>query len=476
MGDRDVKRYSFGLAYSQIVARRRPDSPRWGASVMTITKSRARRTMTFAAIAAAAALAFSAAAPASAADGDGRWYFDALRVAEHHAAGWTGDGVTIAILDGPVNMDVPTLKNANIDVHEPSFCFDEEGSPEPAISSDLSGRNSAYHGTSVVSVIAGTGDGYPGQQGVQGIAPDAKVLYYAVATTVPDDAVGEKISSLEKDGQDLNDDEVSAAMNEAMDAGADIISISSGYNADALNGDAYARAIREGVIVIGSLRNNDDFALSLNFPGGANGAVGVQAADASATIQATDGVPNADTNTMVIAPGIDILTQGASSGNWEDQALNSGTSLAAPMVAGYLALAWQKYPAATGNQMLQSLIRNTGVDDHELQFDQAGQTGYGFVSATHMLRVDPTQYEDVNPLLDVRPVNIPSTAELLAPVKASPTPSNSAVAEPAAEASLAPGALVALLVGGFVVVAGIVLAVVLIVRRSRRAPASENRV
>jgi subtilisin family serine protease len=406
--------------------------------------------------------------PASATDGDGRWYFDALRVAEHHAAGWTGEGVTIAILDGPVNMDVPTLKNANIDVHEPSFCFDDEGNPEPAISSDLSGRNSAYHGTSVVSVIAGTGDGYPGQQGVQGIAPDAKVLYYAVATTVPDDAVGEKISCLEKDGQDLNDDEVSAAMNEAMDAGADIISISSGYNADALNGDAYARAIREGVIVIGSLRNNDDFALSLNFPGGANGAVGVQAADASATIQATDGVPNVDTNTMIVAPGIDILTQGASGGNWEDQALNSGTSLAAPMVAGYLALAWQKYPAATGNQMLQSLIRNTGVDDHELQFDQAGQTGYGFVSATHMLRIDPTQYEDVNPLLDVRPVNIPSKAELFEPAASSPSPSALSRAESESDAS--PQAVwPAVAIAGGVLLLAILGGVILIVRRQRRA-------
>lgn len=429
-----------------------------------------------AAVFAATALLVSVAAqPAGAADGDGLWYFDGARVAEHHADGWTGDGVTIAILDGPVNMDVPTLANANIDVREPSFCFDETGAPGPAISSDLSGPNSAYHGTSVVSVIAGTGEGYDGQQGVKGIAPDAKVLYYAVATSVPDEAVGEQISCLEEDGNDRNSNEVSAAMNEAMDAGADIISISSGYNADALVGGAYARAIREGVIVIGSLRNNDDFVLSMNFPGGANGAVGVQAADPSAAIQTTDGVPNVDTNTMVIAPGIDILTQGTSSGKWEDQALNSGTSLAAPMVAGYLAIAWQKYPDATGNQMLQSLIRNTGVDDHELEFDPTGQTGFGFVSATHMLRVDPTQYEDVNPLLDLRPVNIPSTEELLAPGDAtteSPSPSE---VEPAPEATPEVGMLVPLLVIGLVIIGAAALTVVLLVRRRRRTPANEDR-
>ena len=98
-------------------------------------------------------LAASASSAAAAPADDGLWYFDAANIAAQHDAGITGKGVTIAVLDGPVNTDIPTLKDANIEVREPSFCYTDDHKLAPATSTDLSGPDSAYHGTNVVSYI-----------------------------------------------------------------------------------------------------------------------------------------------------------------------------------------------------------------------------------------------------------------------------------------------------------------------------------
>jgi subtilisin family serine protease len=425
-------------------------------------------------IASLALLAVLAASPtaASAVTGDGLWYFDAAHIADHHAAGITGEGVTIAVLDGPVNTDIPTLKDANVEVRKGSFCYTEDGKVAPATSTDLSGPDSAYHATNVVSYIAGTGDGYPGQQGVKGIAPGAKVLVYAISRLASVVDGGEETSCLEKDGQDLSTEEVGRAMYEAMDAGADIIVIPAGYTGTALAADegAYSRAIREGVIVVGSVANTDDLVVSMGFPAGANGAVGVQAADINGQIQATEGRPNDNYNTMVIAPGIGILTQGERDGDWKSQPITQGTSLAAPIEAGYIALAMQKWPDASGNQILQDLVRSSN-DQGEPIFDP-GLTGFGFATATRMLNRDASQYEDVNPFFDVRRDNQPSVQELLAAPTQTPEPESTTAPVPAADSSPQIGLLFIVLGGVFA--AAVVLVVVFVVRRSRRKPPSGN--
>jgi len=75
--------------------------------------------------------------------------------------------------------------------------------------------------------------------------------------------------------------------------------------------------------------------------------------------------------------------------------------LATPIVAGMLALVASKYPDATGNQLLHSLIANTGSEEHEVRHDSV--YGYGIPNLTRMLAVDPTGYPDVNPLASDTP-------------------------------------------------------------------------
>jgi len=440
------------------------------------------RAATSLALASALALASGASAGAAPVD-EGLWYFDGASIGQAHADGWTGEGVTIAVLDSPINTDLPTLKNANIEVREPSFCFGTDGEPLPAVSSDLSGGGAAYHGSNVASLITGTGDGFPGQTGMKGVAPGADLLYYAVSEFEELVAGGEVISCADADGAPIVDKAVNDAMNEAMDAGADIISISSSLSAGVFVDDAYMRALREGVVVLGGVDNTDTIEVSMGFPAGANGAIGVQAADATGTIATTEGRPNADPNTAVIAPGIGILTQGFLDGqvageepNWERQVLANGTSLATPIAAGYMALAMQKWPDATGNQMIQSLLRNTGGESHELSGDPANLIGFGFASATGMLKADPSGYPDENPLITDSETAIPNLAEITAAMQQQPEPSGEPTgstddsSDNADDSSSVVGIVVGIAIGAVVLIGVIVLVVVLAVRRSRRTP------
>ena len=73
----------------------------------------------------------------------------------------------------------------------------------------------------------------------------------------------------------------------------------------------------------------------------------------------------------------------------------NGTSVAAPIVAGMLALTRQKWPDATGNQILQSLVHTSLNPNHA--WDQ--YTGYGAASLADLIHTDPSQYPDENPII-----------------------------------------------------------------------------
>lgn len=393
---------------------------------------------------------------------EGLWYFDALKVQDAHDAGFTGEGVTIAVLDSPINPDIPTLQGADLRVDETPRCF-VDGRPDPVISTDVR----AIHGTNVVSMILGSGaDG-----GVKGVAPDATVLYYAVAG--PEDASG-FAACLDEAGQETFVS-MADAVDDAVDAGADIVSISMGFFGDLVVSQAVARGLAQGVIFVTGLSNQENGAASLeNFVWSTrmNGGVSVQAFDSSGRIPTHENLlgelePNRDEYVDVAAPGVDVLTLGSSEGDWSQHVLRSGTSFATPIVSGFLAVVAQKYPEATSNQILQSMIHNTGGSDGVASYDPDGRVGYGFVSLTNMLAADPAQYPDENPLLtsdgDPSPEMIQMAAdELAAPETPEPE-------EPAGPGPIG-GLLVVLAVVGALVVAGVIVLVVVLAARRRTRP------
>ena len=120
-------------------------------------------------------------------------------------------------------------------------------------------------------------------------------------------------------------------------------------------------ALRHGVIVVSGRGNfsSDANALDLvgepltinKFPG----FIVTNTVDSSGNIFEDTNVVDGDVS--VLSPSVNVVLYRLT----EDKKAEigaGGTSAATAILSGYLALALQKWPKATGNQILQSLIRN----------------------------------------------------------------------------------------------------------------------
>lgn len=363
----------------------------------------------------------------------GLWYVSQMGIDKAHADGYTGEGVTIAVLDGQINPSVAEFAGADLQVHEPSYCYQTDGQPFPAQATNAP----MSHGTGVTAAILGNGQGNNGEPGTVGIAPGATVKYYAAALSIgeygdwKDDSMDRALACARPSALDDAVSGITPALVEAIDDavadGADIISLSftANYQSEGETPfvEAIARAQRAGVIVVGAVGNERP----LRGVGVMNGNVGVQASDAGGKLL----IPLGDTGPIssdridVVAPGVDILLPASGADHtWAGHEQRTGTSIAAPLVAGALAVLKSKYPEATPSQLIQGLVRNTDTTDHQLYYDTDKYWGYGPVNIAHMLENDPSTYPDENPLIVDTPEAIPSAAELRG--SASPTPEHSA--------------------------------------------------
>ena len=128
-----------------------------------------------------------------------------------------------------------------------------------------------------------------------------------------------------------------------------------------------------------------------------NGTVGVGASDSAGRIQSFS---NYGRGLAVMAPGDRITAHDFATGQTADF---YGTSYATPIVAGFVAVAMQRWPQATGNQIIQALIATATT----------GPTGQPLISPHGLDTTDPAQYPDTNPLLDKFPGTEP-TAQTVA--------------------------------------------------------------
>ncbi|MBU4213094.1 MAG: S8 family serine peptidase [Actinobacteria bacterium] len=324
-------------------------------------------------------------APAVRADPtDGTWWYDTLDGAELAAQGATGAGVDVAVVDAGISPAAPLLAGARLDVYAPATCLDEAGAATSvAVGSELSDATS--HGTNIVGMIAGAA--VPGAP--SGIAPDAQVTFYATASDDWTPCVRDA------DGGDVG---FAQAVVRAVDDGARILSLSIG-TLDAPTRAALAWALHQGVVVVAAIGNfdGDDDTLPM-----VNGLVAVQAEDSDLQPEGT-GTPAGPVrhdHVTVTAPGIDLRMQGDPfTGSWEGSSTGTGTSFAAPLVAGVLADLAQRYPRATGNQLIQDLVTTASLPDGA----DPGAVGYGQLEPVRMLELDPTTLPDVNPLIADQP-------------------------------------------------------------------------
>ena len=333
---------------------------------------------------------------ASAAAPDDRWFLQSLDIADARAAGWTGSGVTVAVLDGQINPNVPTLVGADLRIREPSFCHSSTGELLPASTSELSEGSPTNLGTNAASMILGSGAGYAGDDGMPGVAPGATVLYYSVYAGTFMDGSPECLDATGWPGSGC----AGLALNEAIDAGADIVTLPLDCASSPEFRAAMERANSEGVTVVGSVVNDAPLDSIAYLPQGFAGIVKVQSTGADGRIRTFNDAQLNATWTDVAAPGHGIRVQGnAATSSWEDNTL-AKASLAPPLVAGILALAKQKYPEATGNQLVRSLIDTTsGEPDRTQDPRRRVDYGHGLVSLTGLLANDPMDFADTNPLI-----------------------------------------------------------------------------
>ena len=285
-------------------------------------------------------------------------YFSYYHLDTARAKGYTGKGVTIALIDGPVDTSAPELKGANIT--DKSRC---------SIVDSPAGRS---HATAMASLLVSRD---------YGVAPDATLNTYQISSS---DSLSP--GTCEVSGQRL--DNLALLIHQAIDDGAQIISLSQGSSSheDDLKW-AIARAMNEGVIIVNSAGNTgaDNNTQQLSWW---SGVVGVSAITTTGERSSYSSWGNGVTTAAIGGP---ITARNYETGANES---HSGTSNAAPLVAGMLALARQKWPDATSNQLLQVLTQTALNPNHE--WNQ--YTGYGPINGGALVNTDPSQYPDENPL------------------------------------------------------------------------------
>jgi subtilisin family serine protease len=245
----------------------------------------------------------------------------------HAPTAWSaadGSGAVVAVLDGGLNTSNPDIAGAlwtntseiagnHVDDDNNGFIDDVNGADW--VDRDGSPSDTGGHGTHVAGTIAGAaGNNF----GAAGVAPGAKIM---------------PLRFLDGNGSGTVADAI-AAVDYAIVNHADVINASwGGPDLSPPLKDAFARAGGAGITIVAAAGNdglsNDSkptFPASFNLPN----LISVAASDKRDRL--TD-FSNYGSSVAVAAPGVDIVSTVGSGTGWM-----SGTSMAAPHVAGIAAL------------------------------------------------------------------------------------------------------------------------------------------
>lgn len=321
---------------------------------------------------------------------------------------FSGDGVVIAVIDTGIDAGHPDLAGVVIGGAD----FSGAGTPDGTSPVGPSG----FHATMVASLIAGQGR-ITG--GVIGIAPGAKLLSISVG--------------LGLEGADT-DRQIAQAVRWAADQGADVINLSvsrASRNWPASWDDAFLYAMAKDTVIVAASGNKLDGQSSPTAPATIPGVISVTAVDREGNASAVIGAEGI--GITVAAPGIDMVGSypGGDTRKW------SGSSAAAPIVSGLLALMIEADPNASSNDLIQRLI-STAVDQGEKGYDN--DFGYGQISPASAVSSRLSSIE--NPLGSLaswielyRPSAPVDQAELLIPPQSGPIASENQplAAEPGAD-------------------------------------------
>jgi len=348
-------------------------------------------------VAAALALAILPVLPASA---------DAVRNAEYWLdeygirAAWKvsqGAGVTIAVIDTGVDPNVAELKGAVLRGADFSGLGDQYGWAPV-------GTESAVHGTLVASIAAGRGTG--ANAGFIGVAPRAKILPVSIGF---------------EEGAIDSDVQIAEAVRWAVDNGADVINMSLTRNTlewPQSWDDAFLYAAENDVVVVAAAGNRASGTTVVGAPATMPGVLTVAGVDRAG--EASDDASSQGITIGVAAPSEELVGVAPGGGYmyW------NGTSGAAPIVSGVVALVRSAFPELDAANVINRIVA-TAKDVGEP--GQDATYGFGIIDAKAAVS-DKVPLVTENPMGDLaewikiyRPADEPPV-ELPTPVVVVPEP------------------------------------------------------
>ncbi|MBN2884967.1 S8 family serine peptidase [Patescibacteria group bacterium] len=330
-----------------------------------------------------------------------QWYLSRIKA----PAAWekvnSSPDITIAVIDAGIEINHPDLKDNiwknikeipdnNIDDDANGFIDDVNGwdfvqnipDPSPKFDEDWT-ESGISHGTMVAGIIAATGNN---REGIAGISWKAKLM---PLRALNDKGEG-RISS------------VIRAIDYAVHNGADIINLSFvGFNYSQALQDAIQRAYDAGIIVVAAAGNEQSDGEGYNsdnnpiYPAcydgvnGENMVIGVAATDA---LDQKAGFSSYGFKCVDIsAPGVSFFSTITPGGNPIDpnkyyDGFWSGTSMAAPVISGSLALIAEANPQLRSSDIVNILFQSAD-NISRLNPEYLGQLGNGRVNLDRAVNI-----------------------------------------------------------------------------------------
>ncbi|MET7620986.1 type VII secretion-associated serine protease mycosin [Streptomyces sp. NPDC005408] len=309
-------------------------------------------------IAATLAAASFALLPATPAHADGiraqQWGLDAL----HTDQAWNttkGKGITVAVLDTGVDASHPDLAGSVL----PGKDFIGFGAQQ-------GDRAWARHGTAMAGIIAAHGHGLDDEEGVMGIAPEARILPVRVILEGTDKA--------REKARNTRGTALAQGIRWAADQGADVINLSLGDDSESAHPEpgedaAVQYALAKGSVVVASAGNGGEKGDHISYPAAYPGVIAVTAVDRFGTHAAFS---TRRWYATVSAPGVDIVIADPDRKYYQGW----GTSAASAFVSGAVALVRAAHPGLTPAQ-IKKLLADTARNGPKGGRDDA--KGYGSV-------------------------------------------------------------------------------------------------
>lgn len=272
-----------------------------------------------------------------------QWHHTAIKTELAWDRSKGSNEIIVAVIDDGIDLEHPDLKERIVQ-------------PYDAVQQSFDSITVGEHGTHVAGIIASSIDN--GIGGV-GVAPHVNIMPINVFS-----------------GEGAYTSTIINAVYHAVDSGARIINLSLGnYHYSQFFNDAIQYAVNNGVLVVAAAGNQATSAT--HYPSSYANVISVSSTD---RYDNPSTFTNFGSDIDVAAPGTSIY----STFPQNSYGYMSGTSMAAPVVAGLAALIWSNEPGLTNSQVADRL-QNTSDDLGPSGKDEF--YGYGRVNAQKALNI-----------------------------------------------------------------------------------------